>query len=162
MGLVLDGPRIFGRRVTMTLRMTGAIAAAISCIWLSAAQASDLPVNRQVAQDTIAATICSPGWTRTIRPLVPTMRAIKREMLSAIGEPFEHRNRYALDHKIPLVLGGDPIDRRNLALQPIEESREKDVVEVCLAQMVCAGAMSLEEARANIWADWRSAGAECR
>jgi hypothetical protein len=162
MGSVLHVSRVFWYRVTMTRSRTGAIAAAFWCFWLNAAHASDLPVNPQVTQETIAATICNPGWTRTIRPLVPTMRTIKRKMLSAIGEPFERRNRYALDHKIPLVLGGDPIDRRNLALQPIEESREKDVVEVCLAQMVCAGAMTLEEAQTNIWADWRSAGAECR
>jgi hypothetical protein len=128
----------------------------------SPAIALDLPINPQVTQANIETTICVPSWTRTIRPLVPAMQTIKREMLAAIGEPFEHRNRYQLDHLIPLALGGDRIDRRNLALRPIEEAKAKDVIERCLLQMVCAGAMTLDEARERIWTNWRAAGAECR
>jgi hypothetical protein len=84
---------------------------------LSPATAEDAKValNLAVTQATIGDTICSTGWTRTVRPYVGEMKRIKAEMLATIGEPIEHRNRCELDHVIPLALGGDPIDRRNLA-----------------------------------------------
>lgn len=134
-----------------------ALAATIS----APAGAADLPLNPEVTQDTIAATVCQPGWTRTVRPYIADMKAIKAEMLAAIGEPIDHRNRYELDHKIPLALGGALIDRRNLALQPIDEAREKDAIEVCLSSLVCQGKIELEDARSAIWEDWRKAGELC-
>jgi hypothetical protein len=132
---------------------------------LSAAQAvagSDAPaLNPAVTQGTIASTICATGWTRTVRPYVADMKRIKAEMLADVGEPIERRNRYELDHVVPLALGGDPIDRRNLALQPIDEAREKDAVEVCLSSLVCQGKIALEDAQSAIWEDWRKAGELC-
>ena len=83
------------------------------------------------------------------------------EMLAAIGEPIEHRNRYELDHKIPLALGGAVIDRRNLALEPIDEAREKDATETCLSSLVCQGKIDLDDAQTAIWEDWRKAGELC-
>jgi hypothetical protein len=97
----------------------------------SAGAGSDGPaLNPAVTQETIGATICTAGWTRTVRPYVADIKRIKAEMLAAIGEPIERRNRYELDHLVPLALGGALIDRRNLALQPIDEAREKDAIEV--------------------------------
>ena len=115
--------RLFRLGSIVQLSVIAVTLAIHTCILSKTARASDLPVNPQVSPDQIATTICSPGWTRTIRPLVPTMRAIKREMLTAIGKPFEHRNRYALDHRIPLVFGGDPIDRQN---SPSGQSRSPE------------------------------------
>ncbi|MCI4680788.1 hypothetical protein K9U33_19420, partial [Rhodoblastus acidophilus] len=83
-------------------------------------------LNPTVTRAKIAETICATGWTRTVRPYVSDMKRIKAEMLAAIGEPIERRNRYELDHIVPLALGGALIDRRNLALQPIDEAREKE------------------------------------
>lgn len=121
----------------------------------------NLPFNPDVTQATIATTICQPGWTRTARPYVAQMKQIKAEMLAAIGEPIERRNRYELDHRIPLALGGAPVDRRNLALQPIDEAREKDGIEACLSSFVCQGKIDLEDAQSAIWEDWRKAGELC-
>ena len=118
-------------------------------------------LNPAVTQATIASTICVTGWTRTIRPYVAKMKRIKAEMLARIGEPIGHRNRYELDHIVPLSLGGAPIDRRNLALQPIDEAREKDAVEVCLSSLVCQGKIDLDDAQGAIWEDWRKAGELC-
>jgi hypothetical protein len=89
------------------------------------------------------------------------MKGIKAEMLAAIGEPIERRNRYELDHIVPLALGGALIDRRNLALQPIDEAREKDAVEVCLSSLVCQGNIALDDAQSAIFEDWRRAGELC-
>jgi hypothetical protein len=82
-------------------------------------------------------------------------------LLAAINEPIERRNRYELDHKIPLALGGAVIDRRNLALQPIEEAREKDAVEACLSSLVCQGKIDLDDAQSAIWEDWKEAAELC-
>ncbi len=118
-------------------------------------------LNPAVTQATIAETICTTGWTRTVRPYVADMKRIKAEMLAAIGEPIERRNRYELDHVVPLALGGALIDRRNLALQPIDEARQKDAVEVCLSSLVCQGKIALDDAQSAIFEDWRRAGELC-
>lgn len=118
-------------------------------------------LNPIVTQATIASTICATGWTRTVRPYVAKMKRIKAEMLAKIGEPIEHRNRYELDHVVPLSLGGAPIDPRNLALQPIEEAREKDAIETCLSSLVCQVKIDLDDAQNAIWEDWRKAGELC-
>jgi hypothetical protein len=133
-----------------------------ACLCAGQSLAAELPpLNPDVTQATIAATICQSGWTRTIRPYVSTMQAIKAGMLAQIGEPMERRNRYELDHLIPLALGGHPIDRRNLALQPIDEARQKDAIETCLSSLVCRGKLDLEDAQSAIWEDWRKAGELC-
>jgi hypothetical protein len=119
-------------------------------------------LNPAVTQATIAKTICAAGWTRTVRPYVAAMKRIKAEMLAAIGEIIERRNRYELDHVVPLALGGDPINRRNLALQPIEEARQKDAVEACLSSLVCQGKIALDDAQDAIFEDWRKTGELCK
>ena len=118
-------------------------------------------LNPAVTQATITETICAAGWTRTVRPYVADMKRIKAEMLAAIGEPIGRRNQYELDHVVPLALGGATIDRRNLALQPIGEAREKDAIEVCLSSLVCQGKIALEDAQSAISEDWRKAGEFC-
>jgi hypothetical protein len=89
------------------------------------------------------------------------MKKIKAEMLAAVSEPIERRNRYELDHILPLALGGAVIDRRNLALQPIDEARQKDAIEACLSSLVCQGKIDLEDAQSAIFEDWRAAGELC-
>jgi hypothetical protein len=136
----------------------------ISCLAAAhapSATAAELPINLDVTQATIATTICQAGWTKTVRPYVGAMKTIKAEMLAAIGEPIERRNQYELDHLIPLALGGAVIDRRNLALQPIGEARQKDAVEVCLSSLVCQGKIELEDAQSAIWENWQKAGELC-
>ena len=125
------------------------------------ADEAELPLNPAVTQATITDTVCVPGWTKSIRPYVREMRIIKAEMLAAIGESHEHRNRFQLDHRIPLALRGATIDRRNLMQQPMAIALEKDAIERCLAVAVCDGKLALDEARAAIWRDWRTAGAVC-
>ncbi|MCW2318857.1 hypothetical protein M2322_004426 [Rhodoblastus acidophilus] len=134
------------------------------CLFASASYSEDVKrpaLNLEVRQETIATTICTPGWTQSIRPYVSETKRIKSKMLAAIGEPIDHRNRYQLDHIIPLALGGAVVDQQNLALQPIEEARDKDVVERCLSSLVCQGQVGLEDAQSAIWEDWRKAAELC-
>jgi hypothetical protein len=142
-------------------RLSIQIASLLAATSAFAAEPAGPALNPDVTQATITETICTAGWTRTVRPYVATMKKIKAEMLAAVGETIDHRNRYELDHVVPLALGGAPIDRRNLALQPIGEAREKDAVEVCLSSLVCQGKVALDDAQSAIFEDWRKAGELC-
>lgn len=120
-----------------------------------------LPLNEDVTQQTIKTTICTPGWTKTVRPTLMTTSLIKLHKLSEVNKTPKEANLYELDHIIPLELGGATVDVKNLQLQLWPEAREKDQVENCLKETVCAGAVSLDEARRMIWEDWREARAHC-
>ncbi len=120
-----------------------------------------VPINKDVEQSNIGETICKKGWTRTVRPPEEVTQEIKRKRLMAAGEPTSDAKRYELDHITPLELGGNPIDPLNLQLQLWPEARQKDRVENCLREAVCAGKLLLNEARFMIWHDWRKAGTHC-
>jgi hypothetical protein len=128
---------------------------------VSPAFADDLPVNSAVTQEVIGATICVPGWTKTVRPSPRYTNRIKMELLRREELPPELIVDFQLDHRITLALGGAPSDGRNLELQPWDEAGEKDAVEACLARAVCAGKIGLDEARRRIWTNWREAGKAC-
>lgn len=123
--------------------------------------AEDMPINPVVTQGTINQTICRHGWTKTVRPPVAYTGSVKRQMMAEIGVPPEGEEEITLDHRIPLALGGSPDDRRNFVLQPDDESKDKDRVEVCLSRTVCAGRISLQQARTAIWNNWHSAARLC-
>jgi hypothetical protein len=69
---------------------------------------------------------------------------------------------YEEDHLIPLELGGNPTDPKNLWPEPYEASipdggaRFKDKVESYLHKQVCEGSLNLEEAQREIATDWYS------
>ena len=125
------------------------------------AYAQDIPLNPQVSQDNIHNNICMHGWTKTVRPHVSYTNDIKRDMMSKYGIPSEGENAIKLDHIIPLALGGSPSSINNLMLQPDDEAKDKDRVEVCLSRSVCAGLIPLRKAQEAIWNNWRTAGSLC-
>jgi hypothetical protein len=57
-------------------------------------------------------------------------------------------------------LGGSPTALSNLALQDLQEAREKDRLEVRLQHLVCHGEIALVEARDCIARDWLACSAE--
>lgn len=130
-------------------------------LFQSAAHSSEIPLNPDVRQETLNQTICVTGWTKTVRPPASHTGPIKRQMMAEIGVPPEGEDTIKLDHRIPLALGGSPDSLANFMLQPDDESKDKDRVEVCLARMVCAGKLSLSQAQAAIWANWQTAAALC-
>ena len=85
----------------------------------------------------------------------------QRRLVAKSGLPPEAKRDYELDHLEPIDLGGLSVSG-NLRLEPWPEAREKDRIEVCLAQSVCAGAVPLREAQRAIWNDWRTAVRLCR
>ena len=148
-------------------------AAAIACLAVIAAPAiaqSSLPdpsrtpgaINPDVTQDTIATTICFPGWTATVRPPKEYTNALKRRQIAAFGYADRRVGHYEEDHLIPLSLGGAPYDTRNLWPEPRVAddgwtSDMKDELEAVLPRLVCEGKLSLDEARRAIATDWRQA-----
>jgi hypothetical protein len=126
------------------------------------ALAADLPINPAVTQETIGSTICVPGWTRTVRPSARYTARRKIKLIRELEIPEELLVDFELDHRVPLALGSAPSDDRNLELQPWDEAGEKDRIEACLSRAVCAGTITLDEARRRIWTDWRAVGKVCQ
>jgi hypothetical protein len=116
---------------------------------------ADLRFNPAVTQDTIAETICVPGWTATVRPSTSYTQPIKRQLIAALPATADHDMAdYELDHWVPLAVGGEPAARVNLVLQLWPEAHRKDVVEARVHRRVCAGVLTLEQGRACFVIDW--------
>ena len=61
-------------------------------------------VNPNVTQFTIATTICSPGWARSVRPSRKFTSYLKHRQLAGLGYPDQRMRDYEEDHLIPLSL----------------------------------------------------------
>jgi hypothetical protein len=103
-------------------------------------------VNSDVTQANIATTICTHGWTRTIRPPTDYTNALKVKQMREYGVSGSP-SQYQEDHLISLELGGHPTDVRNLWPEPYPRASEMDSIENELNAKVCAGDMSLDEAQ---------------
>ena len=118
-------------------------------------------LNPAVTPQTIASTICTTGWTATVRPPVAVTEAIKRRMITSYGAyAGSDPTLYELDHLIPLELGGAPLDEANLWPQAWDGpagAHAKDLVENRLHAAVCAGRMAFDAAQRRIATDWRTA-----
>ncbi len=118
-------------------------------------------LNPAVSQDTIQSTVCVPGYSSSIRPPVSYTDALKVSQLAnpAYGDTADQNTAdYEEDHFIPLSVGGNPTDPRNLWPQPRNTSpynaAVKDTLEYTLYKDVCAGKVSLLEAQNAIVTDW--------
>ena len=114
-------------------------------------------LNRKVRQSTIKKTICKSGWTKTIRPPVRYTNALKVKQMILYGETGTPSD-YEEDHFVPLELGGSPINPKNLWPEPHSQSRLSDPLETKLKRQVCAGLITLKNARAAIRAFKRTQG----
>ncbi len=121
---------------------------------------ADMALNPDVHQDTIAATICTPGYTKTVRPSTTYTNGVKRKLMREAGIDESLISDYELDHIVPLALGGHPRQLGNLQLQPWEGdsgAKRKDRLEVKLQCLVCAGQVPLDTAQHAIYDDWQAA-----
>jgi hypothetical protein len=105
--------------------------------------------NRAVTQATINSTICVVGWTATIRPPSTYTGYLKTAQLAYFGLPGTNAD-YEEDHFIPLELGGSAFDTRNLWPESWVGANISDPLENQLRQKVCAGQLTLAQARAQI------------
>jgi len=114
-------------------------------------------LDPRVTPATAGRTICTSGYTATVRPPVSVTERIKRSQMAAYGLAYLRPADYELDHLVALELGGAPQDVANLWPEPWTgeaSAHQKDAVETYLRREVCSGAMSLADAQRQIATDW--------
>jgi hypothetical protein len=118
-------------------------------------------INPQITQQNIRDTICNPRWsTRSVRPDENYTHRLKVEQIAEYGYADSRLRDYEEDHFIPLELGGNPTDPKNLWPEPFDTSipdggaHAKDRVENYLRTEVCSGSLTLDQAQREIAADW--------
>lgn len=118
-------------------------------------------INLEITQENIDQTICNPHWsTRSVRPPEDYTYRLKREQIATYHDLDTNTRDYEEDHLIPLELGGNPTDPKNLWPEayatslPDGGAKEKDKVESYLHAQVCSGAIPLAEAQQMIATDW--------
>lgn len=109
----------------------------------------------------LAATICKPGWTATVRPPSSETDRLKTLAMAAYGVPAAQRSIVELDHLVPLELDGNN-DVSNLWPEVSDEPghgfrNTKDVVENNLKTAVCAHRITLTAAQVAIATNWTTA-----
>jgi hypothetical protein len=117
--------------------------------------------NPDITQANIGETICNPHWsTKSVRPPEEYTYRLKREQIGQYGDSDTDLRDYEEDHLIPLELGGNPSDPKNLWPEAYSTSiadggaKAKDKVENYLHDQVCSGEMPLAEAQQRIATDW--------
>ena len=103
-------------------------------------------LNPDVTQANIRSTICTHGWTSTIRPPSSYTDALKRRQMRAYHETGSLSD-YQEDHLISLELGGSPTDPRNLWPEPYPRASEVDRIENDLNAQVCSEQLTLAQAQ---------------
>jgi hypothetical protein len=147
-------------RAVRPARRTHHVALAALCVWaaLQAVHAQDASMlDERVTQDSVADTICKPGYADTVSPPMEKLLERKNQLLTARGIDSEDGPGYALDRRVPVVLGGSPDAPGNLDLLPWgghRGERRKELLTAKLKRCVCAGKMSLSDAQAAIAGDW--------
>jgi hypothetical protein len=114
-------------------------------------------LDERVTQQSVADTICRPGYADTVSPPFDELKAHKDQLLAARGIGAAAGLTFALDRRVPVVLGGSPDAPANLDLLPWAGhlgERRKARAAVMLKHCVCAGKLSLADAQAAIVGNW--------
>jgi hypothetical protein len=102
------------------------------------------------------AAICSPGYSRSVRPPERYTEALKIAQIHAYNLPGPVHD-YEEDHLVPLSIGGAPRDPANLWPQPRygpHNAQQKDQLETWAARMACSHRMPLVRLQREIAHDW--------
>lgn len=119
-------------------------------------------LNPAVNQDNIQETICSRGYSKTVRPPEEYTERLKRSGIRKYGYDDRRLRDYEEDHLISIGLGGSPTAPRNLWPEPHHViggwgSYTKDRLEDRLHALVCRGRVPLAQAQRDIASDWIAA-----
>jgi hypothetical protein len=101
-------------------------------------------LNPDVTPKTIQQTICSRGWTKTVRPptsFTSALKLVQMRRYGFLGGPADYQE----DHFISLELGGAPNDPKNLWPERRPRADHVDTIENDLNAQVCSGQISLAE-----------------
>jgi hypothetical protein len=138
----------------------------VATAWLLLALAAgNAPVHAQkpelldprVTQSTIVDTICRPGYADDVLPPFDTLQRQKEQLLKQRRVTPEDASDYALDHRMPILLGGSPTAAANLDIRRWDGragQRRKERLAVFLKRCVCTGDMPLAAAQAAMAGDW--------
>ncbi len=103
-------------------------------------------LNPDVTPATIRQTICSRGWTKTVRPptsFTSALKLVQMRNYGFAGGPADYQE----DHFISLELGGAPTDPKNLWPERRPRADEVDAIENDLNAQVCSGGLRLADAQ---------------
>lgn len=113
-----------------------------------------------VKSTNLGSTICKAGYPASVRPPAEIIQAEKQKNAESYGYTGDLRQA-EYDHLVPLELGGDPNDPRNLWVEPQDPGSaaasvgdKKNGVEHQLNALVCSGKMTLTAAQEAIAHDW--------
>lgn len=119
-------------------------------------------INPDVTQSNIDSTICTDGYAASIRP----PESVTEPEKEANAQSYDYTGPLSTaeyDHLIPLELGGDPNDPKNLWVEPNDNpaassvNNTKDVLEDVLNELVCSGQITLFTAQYAISSNWVTA-----
>ncbi|QQC67362.1 hypothetical protein [Paraburkholderia ginsengisoli] len=154
--------RMVERRVARVVRtprraLLLSLAAMLAlCVADAHAQDSGM-LDERVTQQSIGETICRPGYADAVAPPFDEWMTQKDQMLAERGIDTGDGAAFALDRRVPLILGGSPDAPANLDLLPWagrEGERRKARAAVMLKRCVCEGKLSLAQAQATILGKW--------
>ena len=114
-------------------------------------------INPKVTQENLYQTICSKGYTKTVRPAVSYTNKLKLQQIIAYGYADKNLKDYEEDHLISLELGGSPTDPKNLWPEPGASPNPKDKIENLCNKKVCDGEITLTKAQQEIATNWEAA-----
>jgi hypothetical protein len=140
-------------RIALLSGIVAVLAFRVGQVW---AQDSAM-LDERVTQESVGETICRPGYADTVAPPFDELMAHKDRMLAARGIDADNGSAFALDRRVPIVLGGSPNAPSNLDLLPWagqQGERRKARAAVMLKRCVCEGKLSLAEAQAAIVGNW--------
>ncbi|ABE33993.1 hypothetical protein DR64_7293 [Paraburkholderia xenovorans LB400] len=144
-----------GARIALGLALG---LAALLALCMGEARAQDAAMlDERVTQQSVGETICRPGYADTVAPPFDELMARKDRLLAARGIDADNGVAFALDRRVPIVLGGSPDAPSNLDLLPWagqQGERRKARAAVMLKRCVCEGKLSLAEAQAAIVGNW--------
>jgi len=122
----------------------------------ASAQCTPGALSPAVTQANLDETICQSGYTKTVRPRTGYTTPLERDLIRSYGLRGTPQD-YELDHFIPLELGGNPTDVRNLWPQPYNPApgaKQKDRLENYLKRQVCDQKMTLQAAQDALLVNW--------
>jgi hypothetical protein len=140
----------------------------LSLILSTTAFASDLPdhaltpgaIDTEITQENIQQTVCIKGYTKTVRPPASYTNKLKKRQIREYGYDDTNPKHYEEDHLIPLSIGGNPKNPRNLWPEPRKSewgASKKDQLEFVMYKMVCINEIKLKVAQDQIASDWIAA-----
>ncbi len=114
-------------------------------------------VNHKVKAGTIKQTICRPSWVKSAQPSARTLASQKSRLVKHARYGADVAKNFDVDHRIPIEVGGDARDPKNLWLQPLNiqwNALVKNKLETYVQTEVCAGRMKLADGQAIFQRDW--------